>query len=68
MDVGELNVIVEGFIGVICFVWVVYLMFIKGVLDYSFIGFFFEDDIYFFLCLNCVCEYDVFEFFIICVF
>lgn len=65
MDVGELSVIVEGFIGVICFVWVVYLMFIRGFFEYNFIGFFFEDETYFRVCLSCVCEYDVFEFFII---
>lgn len=62
MDAVDLGVVAEGFTGVIRFVWAVYLMLTRGVSEVSSNGASLGDDTNARLCLNRVCENDVFEF------
>ena len=62
MDAVDLGVVAEGFTGVIRFVWAVYLMLTRGVSEVSSNGTSLGDDTNTRLCLNRVCENDVFEF------
>jgi len=62
MDESDLNVIAEGFTGVIRLVWAVYIMLTKSVSEVTSAGALFADDASAQSCLNRACEHDVFEF------